>query len=100
MAKCDVCGKEFTAEELRRLGKTAGRHYGVLHCPDCTREWNELVVGFEVLYLRHKLYGEPMPSIDDYCTTKADVITKLKVPELLVKYHILHRCLTIYERRV
>jgi len=99
MAKCDVCGKEFTAEELRRTGRTAGRHFGVLHCPDCTREWNELVAGFETLYLESKIYGKPMPSIDDYIAANREKITKLKVSETLVKWHILHRCWTTYEIR-
>jgi len=99
MAKCDVCGKEFTAEELRRIGRSAGRHFGILHCPDCSDEYNALIVGFETLYLESKIYGTPMPSIDDYIAANRDRITKLKVPESLVKWHILHRCWTTYEVR-
>jgi len=94
-----VCGKEWDIEYIRRTGRSGGVHFGVLHCPDCRDEYNLILVGFETLYLESKIYGKPMPDIDTYIEANRDKITKLKVPESLVKWHILHRCWTTYEVR-
>jgi len=96
---CGACGREWTAEEVRRTGKPGATHFGVLHCPDCTSKWNLLVAGFETLYLEAKVYGKPTPDVDSYLADNVAVVEELKVPPRLVKWHLLHRCWTTYEVR-
>jgi len=99
MPKCSVCGKEWTIEDIRRTGRSGGVHFGIVHCPDCRDEYMEIITKFETLYLESKIYGKPLPDVDEYIAANREKITKLKVPEALVKWHILHRCWTTYELR-
>jgi len=83
--KCIVCGKEFeTGASIERGNK--------VYCLDCIGKRDEIIDEFEAAFAEAKLYGKPLPSLDEHLSKHEATIEALKLDPKWLKVLILRRC--------
>lgn len=89
--KCYACGAEFDSGALIVGDKR--------FCPACREKFEDIIEDYVSAYVENKIFGTPLPNLDDYVNSRENDIAALKLPKKMFRRMILRRIAAIEMQR-